>query len=270
MSTKDFDIELYEIVNGITFPIPKKAAKIGIKMSGGMDSATILYVLTYLRHHGIIDPQSKFIPITGVNWPRPYQAHFVNKVINYVNYKYNCYGCETCNGFIPDTREAPNTKNQVLEEAIETLVNSMLDSNEIDFYYMGESRFLPQDYIIGTQWENCVTKGNYFKSHILPYSVVLDPTDKRSPWHHEDSIERIWDSTQKRIAYKYSIRPWQNMHKDHIRQITDFYGVSEDLLDITRSCEFSGYDENKQMMDWETHCGECMWCVERLVTYGRT
>lgn len=259
----DQEIKTYKIVDGVNFYYPSAVAKIAVKMSGGLDSATLLYTLAILRKNGVIDPKTVFQPVTGVNWPRPYQEKFVNQTIDYVN--------KQLSDNIPYTHAVYGGPDDDIGDVVNLEIHDMIKKGLVDFSYIGETKFLPTGFINGTKWENAITKEEYF-GNTLPFSVILDVTNpENTGYHNEDLYDRIWksDSTDP-IATRNSLAPWRNYHKGHVKQVSDYYGISDDLLKITRSCEYSSMrKKDTQMMDWDNHCEECMWCVERLVTYGR-
>jgi hypothetical protein len=255
---------IFNIVGNIDFPYPTDAIKIGIKMSGGLDSASMLYVLCDIKSKGLLHPETTLHPVTGVNWPRPYQEHFVNKTIDYVN---SIFGEN-----VPYTDAVCGGKDDDIGDVVNDHIEQRFKKREIDVAYIGETKFLPLDIINGTKWENAITKCEYFGNR-LPFNVILDVTNpENTGYHHEDLYDRIWErGTDDLVFNKGSIAPYKNYHKGHVKQITDHYGISDKLLEITRSCEYSYLMDRKdeQMMEWEEHCEECLWCVERMVTYGR-
>jgi hypothetical protein len=255
-------IQFFNIVDDIDFPYPDQKLKIGVKMSGGLDSASMLYVLCDLKSRGLLHAESELIPITGINWPRPYQAHFVNKTIDYIN---SVFGQN-----VPYTHEIYGNKDDDIGDVVNAQIEKMFDDRTVNVTYIGETKFLPLDIIKGTKWEHAVTNDTYFGNK-LPFSVILDVTNPENlGYHYEDLYDRIWErgTDDERVTGK-SIAPYKNYHKVHVKKITDHYGISDKLLEITRSCEYSSPRSSKQMMDWEKHCEECLWCVERMITYGR-
>lgn len=255
---------IFNIVGDIDFPYPTDAVKIGIKMSGGLDSASMLYTLCDIKRKGLLHPETTLHPVTGVNWPRPYQEHFVNKTIDYVNRAFD--------ESVPHTDAVYGGKDDDIGDVVNEKTSNMIKNGELNLTYIGETKFLPLDFINGTEWENASTKKDYF-GDIVPFKVRLDVMNPENKGYHcEDLYDRIWkEGSDNQRVHRNFISPYKNYHKGHIKQITDYYGISDDLLKITRSCEYSYLMDRKdeQMMEWDKHCEECMWCVERLVTYGR-
>lgn len=263
---KNEEIKTYEIVDGVNFYYPSTKAKIAVKMSGGLDSATMLYTLATLQKSGELHPETVLQPVTGINWPRPYQEKFVNQTIDYVNKKLAVN--------IPYTLPVYGGPDDDIGDVLNKELHNMIEDGLFDFSYIGETKFLPKGFIDGTKWEHAITKSEYF-GNTLPFSVILDVTNpENTGYHYEDLYDRIWspdsDEVSDDMITRTSLAPWKNYHKGHIKQVSDYFGISDDLLAITRSCEYSYiHDTHTQMMEWDEHCEECMWCVERMVTYGR-
>ena len=85
----DYECKWYDF-NGVKFPYwDQLPLKIGVKMSGGIDSATIMYILAYLKTKNLLHPQSTLHGFTAQNWNRPYQVVFINKTLELIKQKLN-------------------------------------------------------------------------------------------------------------------------------------------------------------------------------------
>lgn len=256
---KTYDIE------GIPFYYVEDNPTLFVRMSGGYDSAVLMYVLAYLKQQKLIDSKTVLQAQTANNWYRPYQQKFTNQTIDWINTQFN-------GDFepIPHTLiDFPADSNDDLNDALDRLSEKInyLDYDKI--YYTAETKFLPSDFTNGTQWENKLvpTQKNYNRE-VITYKELLNPELPYNPFHHEDELTRLWTATPKEIFKHGSIRPWINHHKAHIKQISDYFGVTDQILKLTRSCEYELFD-GTPWMDWSEHCGECLWCAERLVTFGK-
>ena len=266
MNINGHNIELHDF-NGVQFPYPTEALNIGVKMSGGIDSATIMYALAWLRANGKIHSDTQLFSITGINWQRPYQEQFVNRTIDYINKSFNCDIPYTY------TMEGGGAGQPDLDDATNQRVKEVSESENLHIKYTGISKFLPDEYIDDTEFKNSVLEGKYDPSvGGWKYKTLLDITDTDNTKynHNMDMRERLWSAPERPniIPNHNTIHPWFNYHKGHVKTVSDTLDVTDDLLSITRSCEHHEI-LGKQFLDFSFHCGECYWCVERLVTYGK-
>lgn len=74
-------IEFYKI-GEYEFPYSPSLEKVGIKVSGGADSALIAYIVALLRMKGLIKGQ--LITMTSEHHDRPYQIDYANRILNYI------------------------------------------------------------------------------------------------------------------------------------------------------------------------------------------
>ena len=264
----DYKIEWHDFGQGVKFPyVPDNVPwNIGVKMSGGIDSATILYVLAWLRDQEKLHKDTKFYAMTGVNWVRPYQTQFVNNTIDYVNNKFKCSIPYTSTLLGGDPEKGPD-----LEEATETCVDNAYINFKLHMFYTGRSKFLPVDYVDNTEYKDACCEGKHDPiTKDMPYKIMLDLQHKDNTKYgwDDDMHSRQWEAEDRSVIHGSGAHPWINLHKGHVKVVTDALDITNDLLAITRSCEhFTSGKE--QWMDWSFHCGECYWCVERLVTYGK-
>lgn len=260
-----YTIKNYTIVDDIEFAyIEEKLPYIHVKMSGGVDSAMVMYTLAHLKQQQLIDKDTVFQAVTGVNWTRPYQEHFVNKTIDWINTQF-----EGDWEPIPPAMVDRIAKHETPEDGVNRLLDAEEKNKKLKVYYTGASRFLPEDYTVGTEWEHRkIPKGTKFNKLDMTYRQYLNPELPENPYHHPDEISRLWKQPHRDEIYHRRISPWENKHKGHVKAVSDYFGVTDQVLDVTRSCEYLE-SQDKQWMDWSEHCGECLWCAERVVTYNR-
>ena len=247
-------------INGVDFLYTPEKNNIGVKLSGGIDSATILYTLGWMRKEGIMHPETNIVPFCGVNYTRPYQKIFGDKIVETVNKLLDI------NIPLPIAEYAKDAND--LENTITTLQRKLKSEGTINFWYMGESKFLPNGYVNETKWKDESTPAIVDKKY--KYAVLLDvnhPLNFRYN-HDQDMKGRTWESPPKGDKTGSSVLPWRNMNKLHVKKVLEHFGVTNELLDVTRSCEYF-IDPVTPMLDFEEHCGECYWCVERLITFDR-
>ena len=260
-----YTIKNYTIVDDIEFPyIQEKLDTIHVKMSGGVDSAMVMYMLAHLKQQQLIDKDTVFQAITAVNWNRPYQEHFVNKTIDWINTQ-----------FVGDWEPIPPAivdriaKHEIPEDGVDRIMDKLDRKNLCKVYYTGASRFLPEDHCDGTEWEHkCIPATHNDDIAHLTYKEYLNPGLSYNPYHDPDEISRLWSQPYRDEIMFKRISPWENKHKLHVKAVSDHFGVTDQVLDVSRSCEHYQTPDT-QWMDWSNHCGECLWCAERIVTYGR-
>lgn len=71
-----------------------------------------------------------------------------------------------------------------------------------------------------------------------------------------NTLRPLYNGTNKKF---YS--PWWNMDKKFVKQVYDYYNLTDVLYPITRSCE--------DLKLTEGHCGKCWWCEERQWAFGK-
>jgi len=216
---------------------------VGISVSGGADSAIMLYVLMLNvkhdlhiynfiateRRHALEKPfdlvVAKCAELTGKT------NYFVHKVL--------------------DVNTSPENIFKTLQEK--------LDTSEVDIIYFGLSKFPPTEV-----WESWEEKLSW--SHIKMREDGVDrpvfgieipmPEDPSLVDPHitiEGNIKEI--KSDSRIYV-----PLVNYNKQQIAGIYKELNVEKELFPLSRSCE---NDEHP-----DSHCGKCWWCGERLWGFG--
>ena len=77
-----------------------------------------------------------------------------------------------------------------------------------------------------------------------------------------DSRDRT--DTPKQTVYGNKVFPFKNIDKKGIAELYEMHGLVDTLYPITRTCEDYSNDP-----DDVQHCGECVWCQERLWGFGK-
>lgn len=212
---------------------------LGVWLSGGIDSALMLYLLCK-------QIKDNNLPLTVqpciVDYKRPFQ-----------NIGYNvCVKVKEildCDDIIlePQVYNPPGDTVWTPEE----LKQQFKDVNYVNFkndniqvLYTGTTLNPPTN--VQTQFEYGILedieaiRGRHVPKQIKKYSV-----------HTEGDITREF----------IEIRPFLETDKQEISQLFQKYNLMDNLFPITRSCE-----------DLETvtgHCGHCWWCEERRWGFGR-
>lgn len=82
-------------------------------------------------------------------------------------------------------------------------------------------------------------------------------------WQSGYRPNRVYGKTRL-VKNETKIKPFVNNLKDDLRLIADTLGITDQLLDLTNSC-----NKHQSHPDISYHCGECYNCIERHWAYGR-
>ena len=206
----------------VIIPHPKNNKPLGVKMSGGVDSSILLYALAK-------EFDNPLVPITVDNYINPYQSTYTNKVIDFVNNELNVS--------IPHTITDISSPEVDLDDALTSLVQREVNKGTFDVYYMAQTKN-PDPKLVD-------------EDHLH----VIEDTFHRLP-------ERDWGTPEEKLITGISYRPFINLHKGHIKELYDYYGVTDTLFPLTKSCETDG-------TPFTEHCGHCWWCVERHWAFNK-
>lgn len=218
--------------------------KIGISLSGGADSAILLYILManvkdHIHIYTMFSPERRSAMEPHVDMI----VDVCSKLTN--NKKYTLHK-------IPVIKQRPET--------LFTMLKTALDENEIDIAYTGLSKFPPKDVWINfpdqqPNWHNEARDSKIIK----PLYGIKIPINKNTDTelivvgHINPEVTEL--SIDER-AYS----PFVNLDKKQIAGIYKELNVEKELFPVTRSCETEKHP-NK-------HCGKCWWCHERIWAFG--
>ena len=209
----------------------KGCKKIGMKLSGGADSAIVLYLLCKTIVEKNLDIEY-IMPITTQNFEKPYNFEFSGKILEWMKkefpsipfieqYKTVCIGAED---YVPIQYE------NLLELASSGVVECVI----------GGITLLPQDDLFETDQDG--------------------PTDDRSPESMKNKTE------QKTINDVWCFNPLGLLDKKGVAKLYKDNNLLDSLFPITRSCE---WHRPKETNNFTTHCGRCWFCHEREWAFGR-
>ena len=221
--TIEFTPEMFEPFNG----------KIGMKLSGGADSAIVAYMLAKFAVEEM--PEMVIYPITGVTPTKPYQEIYAKRVMEKIteltgfkNWGEHYVGIATAENYVKD-------QDQIVKRAY-------VEGREIRTHFNG-----------------------------ITANPTIEEAPELHAWRDKwGSPSRGIEDRQKIPGKKKNWwatkSPLLNVDKKGVAEHYTNLGVMDTLFPVTRSCEESidepGYDS-------ENHCEKCYFCLERYWGFGR-
>lgn len=217
----------------ITFP--KHIKKIGVKISGGLDSALILYIIC--KYVAEENPNVSIVPIT------------IEKQIVKFHYKFSELIINWCKKEFPDVifenhkkiNQYPNSGHNTTQHMY---LYKLIEEKIIDSHFWGGTANPP---------ENIIFKN--LNGHIL-----------------EPPIDRKYIGKLKRTSVilkkdYFLYQPLININKKGVYEIYKKFGLLDTLFLLTRSCE---NESREATNNYTTHCGNNCWdCFERKWGFGK-
>ena len=208
---------------------------LGAYISGGADSALMLYILM----SNVKKPLHIFSTANGKsNYREPVNAlKVVNKVMEMT-------GFDPSNlRFYTHWTKHKTTDNVMLAEFMHTV--------DVDTIYFGFTRPPPKDAIVDFDTINVAAQGGV--DHEMQLPTYIDNISN-IPYHFFQDKEFSYPN----FSQSFCI-PFININKQNIADLYKELGI-EDLYKITRSCESTVINDR--------HCGSCWWCKERIWGFG--
>lgn len=213
----------------LDFSVPEKYKSVGMKISGGADSAILCYLMS--KYKKLERPDLKITLITGVIRTRPFQYEFASKIRDKIAEILEVSVSELYNDHVTFLMETPTLRLKQMEET-----NRLFGSGIIDCGAWGVTLNPPPEVTA------CYLPGRDTTRDKLPNG------EKYPTWQNE------------------SYTPFSNIDKQGVKSIYDNEGVLEKIFPLTRSCEldntyvFTGATTCKRP--------GCFWCQERLWGFG--
>ena len=209
--------------------IPTNMQTLGLKISGGADSAIVCYMVAkYITEER---PDITIHPITAVASTKPFQQIYADKVLRKV---------ESMTGIKFATHQYRTIDSTTVENYINQqadLVNDVYASQGLQKHFSGlTANPTAED-----------APELHDGTHNIPGSYGPNDTDRSK-------------STEKKSN---TWRPLINVDKKGVAEHYTRLGVLEELFPLTRSCE----EDN--VFTFEAHCGDCWFCRERQWGFGR-
>jgi 7-cyano-7-deazaguanine synthase in queuosine biosynthesis len=202
---------------------------VGIKLSGGADSALVCYLLSLYVQTERSD--IRIVPISVSQIGKSFQIENAKRIIQYCTDKF---------GNIFFHHYTDETYPESVIDVQKNLVNSLYNRTIIDCHFSGITLNPPDDSIPQKVYDNG------FK---LPRSEI-------------GIIDRTRTNTIKPNRSGRSYYPLINIDKRGVADIYRDLSLTDTLFPLTRSCEAMNNE-----LDY--HCGECWFCNERLWGFGK-
>jgi len=212
--------------------------KIGLRISGGADSAILLQLLceTIIAEN----PKAYIQPLTINLDIKPWNPYYVHQVLDYTKEKY------------PDIDIKPLIEVPCTEKTY-TSTQAWIESCD-EYKGLFEIVF------------GGVT-ANPLKSDIDDWGI---DGKGMSIWEHRDKnrdqdvVKEIFTQHDIKRNYIKSCFPFANIDKKKIAELYDLLKVRQTLFPLTRSCEAISEDCEQ----FTIQCGKCWWCKERIYGFG--
>lgn len=235
----------YINIDGIPIGLYKKGP-VGIGLSGGADSAVLLYILMSNISHTI------HIYNMSSSKRRLSFGKYVDSVI------------ETCSKLTGNKNYVVHKTLVEPDESVEfyiQMLTSALDKKEVDLIYLGLTKFPPKDIYLNfacqqPDWHNDF-RSDEVEHPLFGFSI---PVDKAKEFGESCPLTIDGNPTDSLTLDNRVYIPLFNHNKKDIAKLYRFFDIEKTLLPASRSCE---NDEHI-----ESHCGNCWWCHERVWAFG--
>lgn len=208
--------------------IPLHVTKVGIKLSGGADSAIVCYMLAkYIKE---CRPDIVLHPITAVSSTKPYNAIFAKKIVakiqSLLDFEFGQHWIEP------------------------------IQSNNSQEYITGQEKFLEKLYrsqVIQIHFSGITANPDPLDAPELFDGTIKGPVDDRSKGKHKKPhYGGTW------------VRPLVNVDKKAVFELYQNLGVLDELFPETRSCEAKTHDFSCHCKQcW--FCKERYWAFGRYI-----
>lgn len=233
----------YIDIDGIKLGLYKDGP-VGISVSGGADSAIMLYLLM------------KYIPqdLHIYNLIKDRRRHALEKPFDDVVAK--CAELTGKQNYFIHKLYGANTS----PESIFKYHKERLDEGQVDIIYFGLTKFPPNE--IFEQWEE---KLSWSHVKLRQDDGILKPVfGVEIPMPEDESLVDPAITISGKIKEVRSDKriyvPFVNYNKKDIAKLYKAEGVEKELFPVSRSCENDDHPGS--------HCGKCWWCNERLWGFG--
>ena len=206
---------------------------IGVAVSGGADSALLLYILM----KNITAPISLVSCGNGLtNNQEPVNALKITNEVMKLTGKKNIY-------FTTHWAENKQLTSTFQKELL-------VDILKLDVMYFGFTRPPSKDDIVEFDTQNVAAAGGIDK-------VLI----RKTYWSKDGELVDIFGPKAEGFKLPVAVAsPFININKKEIAKLYKILDI-ENLYSMTRSCE--------SLTVLDAHCGECWWCKERMWAFGK-
>lgn len=235
-----YDVNIF--MNQINIPFDTKWRNVSVAVSGGADSAMLLYLICCK-----INGNTKIHVINNIRcWKtKPWQQYDFSRVIDWFRKRFPEIKFKIHTNFVPPELEWGNIGPTITDEygklvsgdtlELRSFAEYVCHTNKVDAYFNGVTRN-PRD----VDFNGMPTRD-------------IDPTEDNK--HLEEMVH------MGKLAY----HPFRFIEKSVILKEYRTLGIM-DLFRLTRSCEgtFPGLDYKTYVPgNYVPLCGDCFWCKER-------
>lgn len=222
-----------------------KDGPVGIGVSGGADSAVLLYILMANVSHTI--------HIYNM-WTSKRKNVFGKSLDNVI---------ETCSSLTGNTNYIVHKMQSEPDESIEFYFNKLteaLDKKEVNIVYLGLTSFPPTDVYLQFPCQQPDWHNDFRSSEKVHSLFGLDVPVSKADDFSVVPLTIDGKPTDSLTLDSRAYIPLFNNNKKDIAKLYRHFDLEKTLLPVTRSCE---NDEHVN-----GHCGTCWWCQERLWAFG--
>ncbi len=223
-----------------------KDGPIGIGISGGADSAVLLYIL--------MSNISETIHIYNM-WTTKRKNVFGKYVDSVI---------ETCSKLTGNTNYVVHKAQSEPDESIEfyfNLLTDALDKKEIDMVYLGITSFPPKEVFLTFPSQQPDWHNDFRSSEVVHPLFGLDiPLENAVDFGETCPLTMDGKPIDSLVLDARAYIPLFNHNKKDVARIYKALNLEKVLLPVTRSCENDDHVN--------AHCGSCWWCHERIWAFG--
>jgi hypothetical protein len=235
----------YIDIDGISIGLYKDGP-VGIGLSGGADSAVLLFILMANISHTI-----HIYNMSSTKRRAAFEKH-VDQVI------------KTCSSLTGNKNYIIHKTSVEPDESVEFYIGMLteaLNKKEIDMVYLGLTKFPPRDIYSKFTGQQPEWHNDFRSDEIIhPLFGFNIPLEKAEHFGEECPLTIDGKPTDSLILDSRAYIPLFNHNKKDVAKLYRFFDIERSLLPTTRSCE------NDDHID--SHCGNCWWCHERIWAFG--